>query len=143
MATEQVNIPAFPVIAGALAEVPESVKKAWRETYLKAHRQSELDSPLQPGAHPQVARKAANALLQVNKPTSYEEAMDLPDWQVMKRQEKEGQLILVTIDGRGPDVSDPEEARPSKFIFDIPVRKQKASAAAAVPPDDDKGKGKT
>src|SRR6266478_7554890 len=100
---DQVTVPDFPVMVGALGEVPEGVRKAWRETYVRAHKQSQLDSPNEPSVHAQRARRAANALLDVRKPASYEEAMELPAWQVVKRQVKEGNLVLVTIDGRGPE----------------------------------------
>src|SRR6266571_3665431 len=122
---DQVAVPDFPVMVGALGEVPEKVKKEWRETYVRAHKQSQLDSPNEPSLHAQRARRAANALLDVRKPANYEEAMELPDWQVVKREGKEGRLVLVTIDGRGPEPTDPEEPRSAKFIFAIPAKAAK------------------
>jgi hypothetical protein len=128
---EKIFVPEPPVITGALAELPENVKKQWRETYAKAFRQAQMDSPNEAGVHPQRARKAANALLEVSKPSSYEEAMALPGWQVVKRLENDGQLTLVTIEARGPERGD------SKFIFEVP-RKSRVAAAFSDKKDGEK-----
>jgi hypothetical protein len=132
-------VPEPPGIFGGLAPLPESVKKQWREVYAKAFSQAKLDSPNEPTVHAQRARKTANRLLEVEKPTSYAEAMAMPDWQVFKRERRNGQLVLVTIEARGADAGE------SKFFFDVPAEPVDAAndAKTSKSADADKDADKT
>src|SRR5262245_6150959 len=133
---EKIQVPEAPRATGTLAPLPESVRKAWSAAYEKSYRQSTIDSPQEASVHAQKATKAANAVLAVEKPASYEDAKAMPEWQLVKRSEQRGIvqadgtfrptedgelfLVVVTIEARGAERGD------SKFVF--PVPKPKAAA---------------
>jgi len=124
MDQEKIAKIAVPEAPGIL---PAALQEKWRATYEKTFTQSESDSPNEPGVHPQIALRAANALLAFDKPKSYAEAMAMPDWQIVKREERDGKLIVVTIEARGKSTREKDGTIrvDSKFVFDIPAKKAK------------------
>ncbi len=105
MASEkEVKIPAAP------AELPAGLHKKWAATYLTAFQQVKADDEnANDGDCHQAARREANRMLRVEAPTSHKEAMALPDWHCHLREEVDGVLKVVTIDGK-------------KYRFDVPSK---------------------
>jgi len=103
-----------------LQGLPESKKREWRDSYARAFKQAQIDRPEDPLEQRATATREANRIFRVGEVASYEQAMALPDWQVhingdgtRARFERNGELRLVTIDGR-------------KFAFPIPRKASKA-----------------
>jgi hypothetical protein len=95
------EIPPVPDVAGAMGPLPESKRREWRDTYAKALKQAKIDVP--EGGMEQRARalKEANRMFRVDEPLSYQDAMAMEPWQLMKRQQEGLRLHIVTIDGNG------------------------------------------
>ncbi len=108
MATDkEVIIPAAP------SALPAGLQKKWAATYNSAFLQCKADDEnASDGDCHQAARREANRLLKVEAPTSHKEAMALPDWHCHHREEKDGVLRVVTIDGK-------------KYSFDVPKSAEK------------------
>jgi hypothetical protein len=84
----------------APAILPDKVKKQWAKAYVDAFRQAQEDSPNDLTTQIQTALREANRTLRVPKLESYEDAMELPEWKVIKRQAVGTELKVVTIDGK-------------------------------------------
>jgi len=95
------EIPPMPELAGALAPLPASKQREWRDTYAKALKQAKIDVP-EGGMEQRIrAVKEANRIFCVDEPLSYKDAMALEPWQLVKRQQMGDRLHVVTIDGKG------------------------------------------
>lgn len=117
MAPNEVNvvIPEVPPYPG----LPEAIKKKWRQTYEQTFLQARHEKPNEGHLWAQSALIEANRLFRVPKLEDHADALDLEDWQVILREERDGRLNIVTIDGR-------------KYSFAIPRR---AAAAPPKPPE--------
>lgn len=80
----KVHIPDPPQHTHALTNVPRDVQLQWKSAYEKAYLSAVKSGEEFPHS---VATSAANRLLDVKQPRSHEEALAIPDWQVMKREE--------------------------------------------------------
>jgi len=98
---DAVKIPEAP------AGIPASVAKKWKETYVAALAEATNDFPNDAIQQKQTALREANRLLRVPEPRSHKDAMALEGWHVAHREEKDGHLRVVTIDGK-------------KFRFPVP-----------------------
>ncbi len=115
MASEAtIAVPEPPPVAG----LPENVKKQWKETYLAAYKQAQIDQSTESNMWPQTATREANRILRVPELTGYEQAKALPAWQIVHRDERDGRLRVVTSDGR-------------KYLFDVPKAPADAPKAPA------------
>jgi hypothetical protein len=92
-----------PEIAGA----PRDLQRQWQGIYDKELAQAKVDSPNDPHAQTQAARRAANRLISVDPPENYAAAMKLEPWKFLKREAADGKLCIVTIDGK-------------KLFYDVP-----------------------
>lgn len=108
MAEERIVIPTAPHFEG----LPENIRARWRETYAKAFKQALIDSPNDVIAQRQAAEREANRIFRVDELLSYKDAMALENWKVLHRREVNGELKIVTIDGR-------------KFSFPVPRNSSK------------------
>ena len=106
MATEEINIPEAPKC------LPAKQQDEWKKSYEKAFRQALRDYPENDTQQRQFAMREANRLLSVPEPKSHEEASALPAHQVMLREEVEGELRIVTTDGK-------------KYAFPVPAAETK------------------
>jgi len=107
----EITIPAAPAL------LPPKEAKAWQRAYEEGYKRSQVDNNDAPDSvHRQTALREANRMLRVPEPKSYEEAMALPDWQVVKREVEGAALKLVTSDGR-------------KYVFPAPKKAEKPPAA--------------
>jgi hypothetical protein len=130
--------PSLPFSTGN-SRIPEEVREQWKKAYRAAfdevlkNRAGDHD----PRTQHQVARQKANEqVLQARHPQTYDQALALPDWQVLTRRtetkverkvrhdEEDGpvteevvtrEIVGVTIDGKG-------------FRFAIPERRPSAKA---------------
>ncbi len=102
------------------SRLPEKEKALWKKKYIEAFRQAKADNPDNDSEQQQFARREANRMLKPPEPSSYAEAMALPEHQLAimhdekgkpgpARYEKEGQLKVVTSDGK-------------KYSFDVPEK---------------------
>ncbi len=84
------------------AGTPEKVKVQWRKEFDAAVESMSADTA-DTSAQFQAARREANRILRISKPTSYSGAMALENWQVVKRAVEDNAgvptLKVVTIDG--------------------------------------------
>jgi hypothetical protein len=108
----EVQVPKVPCHAG----VPEGVKNRWRDEYRKAYTQSMQDTSGDEQASRQTATKEANRVFRVSAPESHADAVKLAPWQVAHRSERDGNLHVVTIDGRKHKFAIP--AQPAKPASD-------------------------
>lgn len=127
MAPEQarIEIPPMPEPVGALGPVPESKRREWTETYAKAFRQAQVNSPADETAQRAAAAQRANQIFEVEPPASYEEAAALAPWQVQFRGEANGKFWVITIDHK-------------KYSFDLPAPAAIAKPADAQKPTENK-----
>src|SRR5712664_3283181 len=103
MATEEkssIQVPDPPEVHGALALFPESSKGQWRLNYIRALKQAQVDFPGVETQQRAVATREANRLLIVDEPESYEDAMDIEPWKVLKRESFGANLEVTAIDGK-------------------------------------------
>lgn len=107
----KIDIPEVPPVPG----LPEQVKAAWRKAYADAFKRAQVDHKDDPLMQRQVALGEANRIFRLDAPVDYDDAMDLAPWQVIKREAREGELKVVTIDGQ-------------KFSFPVPAPKPAAVA---------------
>jgi len=93
--------------------MPEVWKKKWQAAYAAGLKQARIDSPNDESTQRQTALREANRILFV-EPANYREAMALEDWQVMKREEVNGNLHVVTAFGRKYDFAVPARGAASQ-----------------------------
>src|SRR6266404_924705 len=105
---EKTNVPAAPYFEG----MPRDFAGRWRQEYVKALKQAEVNYPGDETEQRAVATREANRLLAVDEPESYEEAMAIEEWKCLHRKPFGNELKLVTINGR-------------KYSFPIPEEKPK------------------
>lgn len=105
----QIQAPEPPDFPG----FPDKRKLEWKQNWLKAFKQAQIDHPGDEITQRAVATREANRVFRVEEPTGYDDAMALEEWQFLLRAEKGGQLKLVTIDGK-------------KYSFPIPAAKAQA-----------------
>src|SRR5690242_18947053 len=79
--------PECPETVGALAPVPNSVRKQWKETFEEALEEAQRDFPDNPLLQLEAALREANRIFRVKEPTSHEDAHAIPELQVMCRQQ--------------------------------------------------------
>jgi hypothetical protein len=96
-------------IPDAPAGIPPAVAKKWKEVYSQALIEAANDCPNDAIQQKQAALREANRLLRVPEPKSHADAVALADWHVMHREEKDGHLRVVTIEGK-------------KFKFPVPKK---------------------
>jgi len=101
--------PTFP------AGFPKEKQDAWHKTYAEALEEAKSESP-ESTLHHQKARTEANRHMRVPTPKSYQEAKRMEKWMVLKSEERDGELKVVTIDGK-------------KHIFEIPASRGRAAEA--------------
>lgn len=106
----EVEVPAAPEI------LPDALKEKFAQAYVSAYKKAAQDGSQSDADRKQSAMREANRILEVEEPTSAEEAEKLPKWQVLRREVVGGQLKVVTIDGK-------------KFSF--PVKKAPPQGAAS------------
>jgi hypothetical protein len=94
----------------APAILPAKLQAQWKKNYAEALEAARADEPDDLSRQRLLARREANRMLRVPKLTSYEQAMQLEDWQVVFRGEAGGELKVVTCDGK-------------KYRFAVPERK--------------------
>lgn len=114
MGKQELNfeVPAPPVL------LPEDLQKRWREDYIAAMQENEGDQSMDGADRVQYAMRESNRVLRVTAPTSYAGAKRLADWQVLHTAVVNGQLAIVTIDGK-------------KLHFDVPEGDRAAADAKA------------
>ncbi len=81
----KVDIPHLPRHHHSLQDIPPAIRDQWAKAYERAFRaaiEAREDFPNQ------VALGEANKVLAVQEPTSYADAIALPKWQLMKREER-------------------------------------------------------
>ncbi|HWR37017.1 MAG TPA: hypothetical protein VN622_14235 [Clostridia bacterium] len=108
-----VEVPAAPHF------LPKSQRSNWTKTYAQAFKQAQTDFPDDLSAQRAAALREANRMLRVPEPESYEAAMKLESWQVLKRD-------VVAIDNdasefpKGSEVLKLVTADGKKFTFAVP-----------------------
>ncbi len=121
------KIPRAPEVTGALAPLPESKQREWREIYVKGLKQAVAEHP---GENvEQFATREANRMLRVEEPQNYDEAMKLELWQLMKIESRGTHLHVVTIGSHGCNLPIPRGTDASADI----AAKFEANAAAIGP----------
>jgi hypothetical protein len=139
------EVPNPPEHTGALAELPATVKKAWRAAYSATYIKAAADTENSSERHG-IALREANRLIKVEEPEDHEDAYEIPDWQVMKREEveykdmpKHAQDEVKAADGRKSGqyvrvyTTDGKE-----YFFPVPEKKAKPAEPKGT---DDKSKG--
>ena len=99
----QIEIPPAPSIPGFTPEMQEQ----WRKSYVAAFEEFARRMP-RVGNLQRIdlvdqckwALREANRMLTVPILGSYADAMELPAWQCLMRKERDGELLIVTTDGR-------------------------------------------
>ena len=109
---DEIKVPPAPAV------LPAKLQEQWKKTWLKEFKQAQIDKPNDETEQVAIANKLANRILSPDEPESYEEAMALPDWQIMHRGEKKGKLWVVLINAK-------------KFSFDIPPEKAAKPSVSA------------
>ena len=82
------------------AYLPVGLHKQYTKAFNDAFKQAQEDSPGDLPTQRQAAMREANRVLKVPELTSYEDAIALPDWKVIKREVIGADLKVVTIDGK-------------------------------------------
>lgn len=90
----EMQIPKAPEI------LPANLQEAWRKAYASAFQQAKADEPDDPARQRQLALREANRMLRTPNVSNAAEAAKLADWQVIYRGERDGQLKVVTMDGK-------------------------------------------
>jgi hypothetical protein len=114
---EKIQAPEAPILPG----FSDEKRAEWQQSWIDAFSQAQVDHPGDETTQRAVATREANRILRVKEPKTYDDAMKLKDWQIVKRVEEGGNLKVVTIDGK-------------KYVFSLPP----ARAAAAKAPEDKK-----
>src|SRR5260370_42235712 len=96
---------------------PKEKQDAWHKTYADTVEEGKAESP-ESTLHHQKARVEANRHLRVPTPKSYQDAKRLEKWMVLASVEREGEVRVVTIDGK-------------KHAFAIQTKPAAAAAAPA------------
>lgn len=81
------KVPDPPEHVGALADVPEDVQAKWKKAYAEAYESAGGTEGVDESTAKALGLREANRLIRVKEPKSYEDAVAVPDWQVMKREE--------------------------------------------------------
>lgn len=102
--TTVVGTPAAPAL------LPVDLQSEWRKRYSAAYQEAAGDPSVDESSRKQAAHREANRLLRTPQITSYEQAMRLPAWQFIRRDEVGGQLKVVTIDGKKYSLPAPRQA---------------------------------
>ena len=97
---EQIQVPDFPEMPTAMGAAPFAVKEQWAKTYAEGIKQARIDAPEDVKAHHQSALKEANRMFRISEPISYKEALAMDDWKLTERMERNGKLVVKTIDGK-------------------------------------------
>lgn len=101
-------IPEPPPVMSALAPVPAQIREKWRKIYADKLKEELDDEPDREVAmrRENVERRHWKALRQANKLfevpdcASHKDAMALEDWQVIVREVRGSELVVVTIDAK-------------------------------------------
>jgi len=101
----------------APASLPENLHAQWKKSYADALEQARADEPEDPQRQRLLALREANRMLRTPKCTSAADLRRLADWQVIFRGERDGQLKVVTRDGK-------------KYSFPVAVRQAEGRTAA-------------
>jgi hypothetical protein len=94
------EIPMAPQLGGALAPLPESKQREWRETYARALKQAKVDHPEDGMEQRATATRKANSIFDIDEITTYKQGMALEPWQLLYRGESGGTLTVIPIDGK-------------------------------------------
>ena len=109
--TVQIQIPDAPTLLG----FSEKRRAEWKQSWVDAFTQAQVDHPGDETTQRAVATREANRIFRVKEPKTYEEAMRLEDWQIVKRVEEGANLKVVTIDGK-------------KYLLPIPPARASSNA---------------
>lgn len=87
----QFEIPKPSYHSGAMAEIPADVTEQWKKTYAEAYLEAVGDSgdgqPIDEAAIRRMATGKANKRhIRVQEPKSYDDALAIPEWQLMLRE---------------------------------------------------------
>jgi len=108
MAETKIEVPAAP------ANLPAAVEKKWKEAYVSAFKEAQIDWPEDLPTQKQQALREANRVTKTPEITSYSHALSLEDWHFMLRQPSADGKTLRVVTRHG-----------KKYTFDIPAKDQK------------------
>jgi hypothetical protein len=87
------------IIPNAPSFLPPAKQAEWKKKYEEAFKQAQKDEPEDVSAQHRAAQREANRMLRVPEITSAEQAQGMDAHLFIKREEKDGVLKVVTIDG--------------------------------------------
>lgn len=82
-----IGVPDCPETIGALQPLPRDVRLKWKKAFAEALKEAQGQYPDDALAQLTEAYREANKIFRVKEPKDHKDARQIPDWQVMRRQE--------------------------------------------------------